>query len=334
MSATKPPTSHRFLQFSPVKPLTSEVSQLAAYVLNHFTGEKRSVGYYRKHDPLTLTRDQKRVTFRFSDLVDHMQTSRLLDSVKFEFPKVLSEWLDSGVGVSKPDAPIVATDGSHFLEFCVPLPFGDSFPLTPSIDREGVALSSLQLQVQANIVRWFKALVEGDESPVNLDGNWLWNFRTLLNECVSIIDMTLHQLYFMAQYRGQERGWNFDLDKLGERHGRRLKDKLKWIGLITGHPLDDAEEEVKDFVVLKDLRNHLNHFDPPCFAYTMEDVVSWLNRVPGVGRLLWRIRDKCDTQLSPGVIELVLLPIVKFVPRDPTAPRVPQGKVGYRSTTF
>lgn len=330
---------HRFLQFSPVKPLVQEVNQLAAYILNRDTGEKRSVSFYRKHNRLTLNWEAEgkrhQTTFRFSDLVEDIRSTRTIDSAKFGLRPLLSEWLDASVGISKPDAPIVAVDGSHFLEFCVGLPFGDSFPLTPAIDREGVAFSSLQLQVQTNIVRSFKMLVDGDESPVDMDGNWLWDFRALLNECVSVVDMTLHQLYFMAQCRGQERGWTFEPAKLGDRHGRRLRDKLRWIGLITGQPLDDAEEEVKDFVALKDLRNHLNHFDPPCFAYTMEDLVGWLNKVPSVGRLLWRIREKLNTQLSPGVVQLILLPTVVFVPRDPLAPRVPQGpRVGYRSSIF
>jgi hypothetical protein len=89
-------------------------------------------------------------------------------------------------------------------------------------------------------------------------------------------------------------------------------------------------------MTVRRLRKSLfNHFDPPCVAYSVEDVVVWLNLVPDIGRLAWRIREKLDVQLSPGIVEIITLPIVTFVPRHPELPRVPQGKdVGYASTTW
>src|SRR5262249_50769929 len=144
-----------------------------------------------------------------------------------------------------------------------------------------------------------------------------------------------HQLYFMAQYRGRDRGWRFDPDKLGPRHGQRLKDKLAWIGQITGRPLDNAAEELKAFHRLRTVRNHFNHFDPPCVAYTVEDVVGWLNDVPMVGRLAWKIREKANAQLSTHLVEVIALPRAEFVPRDPSLPRVPQPQgVGYGSVVW
>src|SRR5208283_4655980 len=93
---------------------------------------------------------------------------------------------------------------------------------------------------------------------IDLDGlSWFHALRMLLNECVSIVDITLHQLYFKAEYGPSPVGWTFDSDRLGPRHGVRLKDKLQWINKITGKPLDDARDEVASFVILKDITKPL-----------------------------------------------------------------------------
>jgi hypothetical protein len=215
------------------------------------------------------------------------------------------------------------------------MPFGGAFPIAPTLDREGSVYLSLQAPLMENVVKLYAQLVAHSDQAPGLDMVWLNSFRMLLNDCVSLVDVTLHQLYFMAQNRGAEFGWDFDPQKLGERHGMRVKDKLAWIGKITKRPLGDAQNEVRSFIVLKDLRNHLTHFDPPCFAYTMEDAVGWLNRVADVGRLLWKMRHKMNAQLTPLLIQVILLQPVMFVPSDPSAPRVPQpAGVGYGSTTW
>jgi hypothetical protein len=166
-------------------------------------------------------------------------------------------------------------------------------------------------------------------------GPWLNNLRMLLNESVSLVDITLHQLYFMAKYRGAERGWRYDETELGGRCGMRLSDKISWIGKITGRPLDDARDEWAGFVQLKAVRNHFSHFDPPCVAYTVEDICTWLNLISTVAALLWKIRAKLHAQLSRQLIEVLLLPRVEFVPLDPSAPRVPQPRdCGYGSVVW
>jgi hypothetical protein len=330
---------HRFLRLDSTPPPVESVSALAAAILNRFSGIPRSVTGYRRMGPLSIRwNDENGPTvtkIQFAQLVEGMRATRSFPNEQFRLPKPLSDWLDSSVWVIKPDAPIPAADGTHTLAFAVPTSFGNAFELVPAIDREGVGMSSLQLHVQKEIVRLFHDLVEGMENPVSGESNWLSQFRMLLNECISVVDMTLHQTYFMAKHRGREFGWSFDEVSLGERHGRRLDDKLNWIGKITGRPLDDAQRELKDFGILRELRNHLNHFDPPCFAFHLEEVVGWLNLTPSVGKLLWKVRSKLETQLSIGIVEIVLLPHVQFVPKDPAAPRPPANeKAGYPSTQF
>src|SRR5205085_6350509 len=98
---------------------------------------------------------------------------------------------------------------------------------------------------------------------------WVNDMRMLLNDCISLVDVTLHQLYFAAEYR-LKKHWHFDAEKLGQRHGIRISDKFRWIGLITGSPLDNAKSEIDSFNVLRGVRNHLNHFDPPCVVISVD----------------------------------------------------------------
>jgi len=72
--------------------------------------------------------------------------------------------------------------------------------------------------------------------------------------------------------------------------------------------LDDAQDESASLTVIKDVRNHWNHFDPRCHAFSIEDVVEWLNKVSDIGRLQWKIRRKMGAFLSRGIVERITLP--------------------------
>src|SRR5207249_3881469 len=101
-------------------------------------------------------------------------------------------------------------------------------------------------------------------------------------------------------------GWKFDEAALGLPYARRLKDKLRWIGQLTGHPLDDCRNEVERFVQIKDVRNHLIHFDPPILAFTIEDIADWLNATESVAKLLVAIRLRIKQPVCAPLIRLLL----------------------------
>jgi hypothetical protein len=329
---------HRFIRYRDEQLLAAEASRIAAYILNRWLKHEWSVTKYRKLGRLdfqyTTESDSREVKLRFDDLVDHIQVNRSLKPDALGLPYVECEWLDSRVSLAKPDAPIATVDFSEFLKFSLRLPFGSKFPLEPCIDREGAMFASFQTPIQENIVALHRRLVSDSHLTTSLSNLWRNDLRMLANEAISLIDITLHQLYFMAEYRAQEQGWNVDPEKLGPRHGQRLRNKLAWVKKITGRDLD-ANVELPAFHRLRTVRNHFNHFDPPCVAYTVEDVVGWLNDVPQIGRLAWRIRQKADAQLSIGLIEMIALPRVEFVPRVPGLPRVAQAKdVGYGSVAW
>ncbi len=156
----------------------------------------------------------------------------------------------------------------------------------------------------------------------------------LLNDCISIVDVTLHQLYFRAQYAPKAH-WTFDAEALGNRTGVRITDKFKWIGKITGKGFDNASAELTSFKLLKNVRNHFNHFDPPCVVISIDDAVEWLNLVPAIGRLVWKIRSKLDSQLNRDLVEIILLREVRVNPYIKSTDRIQQEKdVGYRSCVW
>lgn len=331
---------HLFLQRTVQKPRIAEVKRIVAYILNHYTNNEWSPKQYEKQGLIALSWQEnggaKQIQLRFDGVVEHIQGDRTFDASRFGLPLPKNNWLDSGVAVAKPDAPICASDGSRYAPFVVPLQFGPSFPVKPCIDREGVAFSSFQSIIQANIMRLHKTLIDNCAMAIDLDGlSWFHALRMLLNECVSIVDITLHQLYFKAEYGPRPAGWTFDPGKLGPRQGGRITDELNWVNKITGKPLDDARDEVTSFVKLKDIINHFNHFDPPCVAFTMADVAGWLNLVSDVGRLIWKMRVRMKAPLNKGIVEMITLPVVEFLARDPSGLRLPQeSEVGYMSSTW
>lgn len=310
-------TAARLLRLHTGPAPTEQASAIAAAVFNSCKGggPPLTVGNYRKLKTVRVVATGN--PLRFTDVVRHIRETRGFDHARFGLPQLLSPLLDSSLWAAWDGPTFNADDPGYYVPLDLETPMGRTFP-APSIDREGAAYSSFQFFLQRNIVRLYHHCVE-TENPLDLNGDWLSAFRALINECVSIVDMTLHQLYYLAKHRGPELGFSFDESSLPSREGR-LMDKLRWVGLICGTPLD-AQKEERKFDVLRRLRNQLNHFDPPAFAFHLEELVGWLNLVPAVGRLLWKIRDRMGTALTAELIQIILLPPVIFEPKDPTAPR-------------
>lgn len=302
-----------------------------------YSGDRKSINEYRKMERINIRwkkgNEDVLSVHRFNWLVDDIRSSRELNTSKHNLPPLNSNWLDQEIGLAL-QAPILSVEGKKTLPFALKTNFGDDFPITPSLDREGAVFSSFQLQIQNNILRLHKKIVEESDEVVKMSGSWLSDLRMIANESVSLLDITLHQLYIRAEYNALP-GWRFPREKLGDRTAGRLLDKLKWITHICGNPLDNAEEEIFQFKKLKDLRNHLHHFDPPCFAYTIEDLAEWLNIVPSVGRLLWKIRKRLKVQLSDSLIKIIMLPEVEINPLQAELPRPAQTpETGYASSVW
>jgi hypothetical protein len=269
-------------------------------------------------------------TLRYANIVEHITSNRALDHEALCVPNPGWNWLDNSNLILTTDMS-PRRDETGTLTFCLETNLGDSFPFKPKIDREGVACASFQIPLQQNILKLHRQLVDNSDQFLDYESGWLTNLRTLVNDSVSLVDMTLHQLYYAAKYEAVPT-LKFNYEKLGTPYGRRISDKLKWIQVITGKQLDNVSEEMAAFNNIKKLRNHLTHFDPPCFALTIDDVAEFLNQYRLYGRFLWKIRNKIDLNITSEIISLLLLPTVVVVPKYIDLPRHKQADdMGYSS---
>lgn len=265
--------------------------------------------------------NEDRLSKRFS-LFDLEQALRLRNAYhfkEFDMPDPGCPWLDDQVIIAN-ELQVSDTDGSgNALAFAVPTKLGPTFPITPTLNREGWAVSSFQRAVAIRIHRLWTSLVDSSDRFFSYD--WLQDLRGCVSECVSLIDITLHQLYWKALYDPLPT-WRFDAGKLGSPHARRMSDKLRWVTQISGNHVH-ADAERRGFTKLRVLRNHLQHFDPPCFACHLDEAAEWLNNVRDTARFAMKIRHALGSPLSSELIALLLLPDVEFVPLPSDRPRLP-----------
>jgi hypothetical protein len=327
---------HRFFRFTRDPKDSERVELISTAVLNGYTKENLSRNNWMRKGEFIIpwTRDTRDATGAVNGkeqrqsapltlklLDDHIQVKRTFDHDALGLFDPRCVWLDFSLDVAL---------NSTVVPIKTISPLGDSYPYHPFLDREGRSNTDFQGVLLKRIKALRHELVE---DSVNPGGDvWLEKFRNLVSECVSLIDGTLHQIYYKAKF-APEPGWVFDEKSLGPRHAKGLKKKLGWVFKITGKHVN-ANDDWAAFVHLKDLRNHLQHFDPPSFCYTYEDAAAWLNLVPAVGRLNWAIRKCIGATLSVPLIQLLLESPVEFVPManvDPR-PRKPQADtVGYAS---
>lgn len=324
-----------------IGPIAKErVRTVAAAILGGYLGQDVSYSKWRDAGEFVVTwndekeQAQNSKSFSFDDLCDHLTTHERFVPAEMNLPPVRLDWLDTSIEIKQPFHAPANERQDDSLTFMLASPLGDKFPIHPKIDREGRAFSSLQgmllqswLDLRTRLVEQSNQLFEGYD--------WLRDLFMYLNTVVSAVDNTLHQIYYRAKYQNSTPGWTFDERKLGPATARRLKDKLSWVGQITGQPLDDCTAEVAQFVQLKDVRNHIAHFDPPAFAFTIEDVARWLNGSFAVAKLLWAVRKRVAQPMSSPLIALLLAREVDWYPRDAGMRRVPQRPdTGYASSCW
>ena len=305
-------------------------------------------GHLGNHELMTYTRwssagwlvlrwlDMKSVRhislpFRFESICEHLNENRRFVPEKLNFAPLASGWLDASIQASHQVQILDAEHPGEAIKFMYPSAISPKFPVCPLIDREGRAFSSLQLSLLQSVIDLRDRLVT--ESHELFTGTeWLLQFFSFLNIIVAAVENTLHQLYYRAEFEHEAQGWSFDPGKLGTTHGRRLRDKFAWIGAITGRPLNSCRSEIERFVTLKNIRNHIAHFDPPVFAFTVEDVAVWLNFTYDVAVLLAEVRRLLGEPLCLPLVELLLAREVTAIAANPKQTRIPQGPdVGYAS---
>jgi hypothetical protein len=218
----------------------------------------------------------------------------------------------------------------------LPTAMGEDFPLVPMIDREGFAMGDMQSLVELNIVALFNEMISASHLAPHPRSGWLTKFRLFVSDCITAVEIMLHKIYLLAEYRAKDLGWNFNKLELGPRRGVRVADKLQWISKVSGKPFALRPDTHASFKKLKELRNHLSHFDPPCFAATLVEVCAWLNQVRDIGDIIWSIRRHFRQQLSESTVALLLLPEVRFSGKVLFDREVPEHDqtIGYGSASW
>lgn len=337
--------NHQFLRYVPTSANSRAVRDVALALMNFYFRKDWSRTKWTKvksakmgclegsDDPGSQSprKEWDSIPFVLADLERHLERGSF-DHKAFQLFAPKSRWLDEGIDMCT-DAH-VADEFGNVAKVQLPLQsLGPRFPLVPELDREGWAVSSFQRLSHLRILRLHRTIVTESHNFMSIE--WLEDVRSYVCECISLIDMILHQLYLKAEH-APEPGWKFDPIQLGVRHGRRVADKLRWVRQITGRSLEDARDELREFHPLRSVRNHVQHFDPPSFACSLEgDATRWLNACTRVARLAWKIRERVGAPLTEELVSLLLLPAVEFVPQDPLLARAPlTDDAGYASSCW
>jgi hypothetical protein len=335
------PKSHFYLKFDKA-PLSGVNTDMSFVLVDFFL---KSIGQSRKSwkkDNKTykitwdnyytnLIEESKPVNYKI--LAKHLRENFAYLPKTLNLPDLECLWLDKSVDISinfhkfdkGSNTALSVNDGTPQLQF------GDKYPIKPSLDREGHFFTSFHPQLIKRIIKNRNELVENSDKALHYD--WVLDLRTIINDTISLVDITLNQFYIKAEYL-PEIGWNFNKEIVGERISRRLDDKFKWIRQITGKSFD-YEPERESLKRLKEIRNHLNHFDPPSLVITIEEVANWLNDLIVIGLLLVRIRNTVGVPVSTDLINYVLQKKVVFNPEEAFKKRLPlSSERGYYSSVW
>ena len=274
------------------------------------------------------------IDLNYLSIAKYIREHGYFDRLHFNLLEIGCRWMDSSLDYTinwhriddTGKIAISMSDGYNEQNY------GKAYPVNPKLDREGRSFTTLLPLLIKRIMKMRTTLVEN--SHLALTSGWFLDLRTLISDTISIIEITLNQIYIKAEYDPLPL-WTFDKEKLGERHGRRFNDKLKWIYQISGKSLD-AEPYLKSCNHLREIRNHLMHFDPPSLAIAIEETAIWLNEIIEVGYLLIQMRKAIGVEVSLDLINFILQKEAIFQPEDPSKKRIPlsAGTSGYQSSTW
>lgn len=276
---------------------------------------------------------EKTKPFNYNILKDYIKKNERIDYKHFNFPLNRCIWMDDDINqrynFHMPDTN--ESKGMKWRDGTVKRNLGENFPIKPAIDREGFLFTSFLPRLMKRVIKQRRQLVENSDKI--FEDDWLFDFKELINNSISLVDMTLNQIYTKAEYNPLP-NWKFDKTKLGEKYGVKFKNKLKWVYQISGNHLC-AEKYYNSLIELKDLRNHFNHFDPPCLVMTIEEIGKWLNQIIDIGYILLKIRHSLDLDSSEDILNLILQKDVIFIPEiRMERTKLVSSEFGYQSSVW
>ncbi len=275
----------------------------------------------------------KSIEFNYSDIMSSLKKIGYYERTNFNLPELECHWLDKSINMS---INFHRMENEHrnvltMVDSTPQVQYGQNYPIKLQLDREGHMVTSFQSQLLLRVIQQRSNLVRNSHNA--LSSEWLLDLRTLINDAISMLDITLNQIYIKAEYDPQL-GWKFEKSQLGEKHGRRILDKISWVRKIAQTNLD-IENEIKSLNNLRQIRNHFNHFDPPSFAVSLEEACTWINQVIDVGIILYKIRKAIRVPCSDILLNFLLQRVVEFNPEPAFKDRLPpKPGYGYESSTW
>lgn len=321
--------NHQYIIFSQT-PRTGSMSQASLLICNQIFNRELSLNQWRKdknlyniHGKDIANIDITSKPVNYIEIAKYIREEGYFDTEVFQLPVFKCFWLDSTF-----EAKInfhvhdhTAPEGLTIADGYTKQIYGEDYPITPKLIREGHTYTSLQPQLLYRIVKCRTKLINNSHEALTDD--WFFDLRALISDSISLIEITLHQIYIKAQYNPLP-NWNFDEKKLGVRHGRKFDDKIGWIYKISGNHLG-AENYMQNVNNLRELRNHMMHFDPPHLVITIEEATIWLNQIIDIGWLLIKIRKAVGAELSVPLINFILQKEAIFNAEEHCLKRLPIG---------
>lgn len=332
--------THKYILLS-TDPIKGGNTEAGFLIINHFfrnnTPRKR---WYKDKNLYVINgtdKGGKPITSKplnYLVIAKYIRENGNFNTQEFNLPELRCFWLDFSMDlkINFHLFDSIGPDGLAVMDGVPQQLYGNNYPIKPRLNREGHSFTTLQPQLLNRIMQQRTDLIL--KSDHALEDGWFFDLRTLISDSVSIIEITLNQLYIKAEYDPLP-GWKFDKIALGEKHGRRFEDKLNWIYKITGKHLC-AEEYLPSCNNLRELRNHLMHFDPPSLIVTIEEATIWLNQIIDIGYFLIKIRQTIGAEVSLNLINFILQKAAVFNPEPRFAKRLPigSGNSDYASSTW
>jgi hypothetical protein len=330
---------HKYIEFT--EPREGAINEATFLIINQIFREDKTRAAWKKDKNLyTIATTDKSGSqntskpLNYIEIVEYIRNKGKFDSDKFNLPEIRCFWLDFSLNnkINWHAFDKSAPEGLAVVDGSTKQQYGKEYPIIPKLVREGHSYTTLQPQLLYRITSLRNELILNSE--LALTDKWIFDLRTLINDTISIVDITLNQLYIKAEYDPFP-SWKFDLNDLGSRYARRFKDKIGWIYKITGNHLE-AEKYLPSCNILRKLRNHMMHFDPPSLVITIEEATKWLNYVIDVGWLLIKIRQTIGAEISTQLINYILQKEAVFNPESYFKARLPIGigNADYKSCTW
>jgi hypothetical protein len=335
----QPDINHKYISFS--EPREGAINEAAFLIINQIFREKKTRAAWKKDKKLyTITATDKSGNLKTSkplnyiEIVRYIRNNGKFDHEKFNLPEIKCFWLDFSLNtkINWHAFDNSAPEGLGVVDGSTKQQYGEKFPIVPKLIREGHSFTTLQPQLLYHITTLRNELIFN--SQLALTDKWIFDLRTLISDTISLVEITLNQFYIKAEFDPLP-SWSFYPNKLGSRYSRRFEDKLGWIYKITGNHLE-AEKYLPSCNKLRELRNHLMHFDPPSLVITIEEASEWLNQVIDVGWLLIKVRQAIGVEVSVHLINFILQKEVVFNPETYFKGRLPLGvgNADYKSCTW